>query len=71
MSQPCAWPAPWVFGLLILPLGMVVGFNVTPLPFLLAKAGVSVDPAFPDERCRRFFLHFGLSGEEAVICEPF
>ena len=27
--------------------------------------------AFPDERCRRYFLHFGLSGEEAVICEPF
>ena len=21
--------------------------------------------------CRRFFVHFGLSGEEAVICEPF
>jgi len=37
------WPAPWVFSLLILPLGMVVGFNSTPLPFLLAKAGVPVD----------------------------
>jgi MFS transporter, PAT family, beta-lactamase induction signal transducer AmpG len=36
------WPAPWVFSLLILPLGMVVGFNSTPLPFLLAKAGVPV-----------------------------
>src|SRR5215470_3647209 len=37
------WPAPWVFSLLILPLGMIVGFNFTPLPFLLAKAGVPVD----------------------------
>src|SRR5215472_5717885 len=37
------WPAPWVFSLLILPLGMVFGFNSTPLPFLLAKAGVPVD----------------------------
>ena len=37
------WPAPWVFSLLILPLGMVYGFNVTALPFLLAKAGVPVD----------------------------
>ena len=43
MSNPRAWPAPWVFSLLILPLGMVVGFNFTPLPFLLAKAGVPVD----------------------------
>jgi PAT family beta-lactamase induction signal transducer AmpG len=31
------------FSLLILPLGIIVGFKATPLPFLLAKAGVSVD----------------------------
>ena len=37
------WPAPWIFSLLILPLGMVYGFNFTALPFLLAKAGVPVD----------------------------
>jgi PAT family beta-lactamase induction signal transducer AmpG len=37
------WPAPWVFSLLILPLGMAVGFNSTALPFMLAKAGVPVD----------------------------
>jgi predicted MFS family arabinose efflux permease len=37
------WPATWVFSLLIWPLGMVYGFNVTALPFLLAKAGVPVD----------------------------
>jgi hypothetical protein len=43
MSKRRAWPAPWIFSLLILPLGMVVGFNFTPLPFLLAKAGVPVD----------------------------
>src|SRR5215813_2653368 len=43
MSTRRRWPAPWVFSVLILPLGMVVGFNFTSLPFLLAKAGVSVD----------------------------
>src|SRR5215472_16027959 len=37
------WPAPGVFSLLILPLGMVYGFNFTALPFLLARAGVPVD----------------------------
>jgi MFS transporter, PAT family, beta-lactamase induction signal transducer AmpG len=37
------WPPPWVFGLLMLPLAMIVGFNFTPLPFLLAQAGVPVD----------------------------
>ncbi len=38
-----AWPAPWVFGVLILPLGVYTGFVWTPLPFLLGQAGVSVD----------------------------
>jgi MFS transporter, PAT family, beta-lactamase induction signal transducer AmpG len=37
------WPAPWVFSLLILPLGIVVGIKFTPLPYLLASAGVPVD----------------------------
>jgi len=37
------WPAPWVFSLLILPLGMIVGLNYTALPSLLARAGLSVD----------------------------
>ena len=37
-------PAPWLFSLLILPLGIViVDFNLTTLPLLLAQAGVSVD----------------------------
>ncbi len=36
-------PAPWVFSLLILPLGISVGFKFTALPFLLAKAGVPID----------------------------
>ena len=35
-------PAPWIFALLILPLGVSVGFKFTPLPFLLAQAGVPV-----------------------------
>lgn len=36
-------PAPWLFGLLILPLGIVVvGFNFTAFPLLLAQAGVPV-----------------------------
>lgn len=38
------WPAAWLFSLLILPLGIVVvGFNFTALPLLLAQAGVAVD----------------------------
>lgn len=36
-------PVPWIFSLLILPLGIIVGFKATPLPFLLAKSGMSVD----------------------------
>jgi MFS transporter, PAT family, beta-lactamase induction signal transducer AmpG len=37
-------PAPWLFSLLILPLGIVVvGFNFTALPLLLAQSGVPVD----------------------------
>jgi MFS transporter, PAT family, beta-lactamase induction signal transducer AmpG len=42
MPDPRRWPAPWVFSLLILPLGISVGFKFTPLPFLLAQAGVPV-----------------------------
>ncbi len=36
------WPRPWVFGILILPVAVYVGFTATPLPFLLSKAGISV-----------------------------
>lgn len=43
MNPQRRWPSPWVFSLLILPLGMIVGLNYTALPFLLAKAGVPVD----------------------------
>jgi predicted MFS family arabinose efflux permease len=43
MSTQRRWPVPWVFSLLILPLGMIVGLNYTALPFLLARAGLSVD----------------------------
>jgi MFS transporter, PAT family, beta-lactamase induction signal transducer AmpG len=39
---PC-WPTPWVFGVLILPLGVYVGYFSTALPFLLSKSGVPVD----------------------------
>jgi len=42
-SVPRPWPAPWIFGVLILPLGMYVGFIWTALPFLLSKAGVAVE----------------------------
>ena len=42
MHEQRRWPAPWVFSLLILPLGISVGFKFTPLPFLLAQAGVPV-----------------------------
>ena len=37
------WPPPWLFLLLILPGGVYSGFYQTPMPFLLGKAGVSVD----------------------------
>jgi MFS transporter, PAT family, beta-lactamase induction signal transducer AmpG len=37
------WPTPWVFGLLILPLGIYVGYFSTALPFLLSRSGVPVD----------------------------
>jgi PAT family beta-lactamase induction signal transducer AmpG len=43
MSDPRRWPVPWVFSVLILPLGVYTGFITTPLPFLLSKAGVPVD----------------------------
>ena len=36
-------PSPWVFGVLMLPLGMYTGFVWTPLPFLLGQAGVTVE----------------------------
>jgi len=42
MGDTRRWPAPWAFSLLILPLGISVGFKFTPLPFLLAQAGVPV-----------------------------
>lgn len=43
MSTMRQWPAPWLFFLLMLPSGITVGSNATPLPFLLAKTGVPVD----------------------------
>lgn len=43
MSELRRWPVPWVFSVLILPLGVYTGFITTPLPFLLSKAGVQVD----------------------------
>lgn len=43
MNTQRRWPAPWVFSLLIWPLGMIYGFNFTALPYLLAKAGIPVD----------------------------
>jgi MFS transporter, PAT family, beta-lactamase induction signal transducer AmpG len=44
MREPRKLPAPWLFSLLILPLGIVVvGFNFTAFPLLLAQAGVPVD----------------------------
>jgi hypothetical protein len=43
MRAPLRWPTPWFFSLLILPLGMYVGFIWTALPYLLSKAGVPVE----------------------------
>jgi len=43
MAMERRWPAPWAFSVLILPLAISFGFRMTPLPFLLARAGVPVD----------------------------
>jgi hypothetical protein len=37
------WPAPWLFGVLILPQGIYLGFVTTVLPFLFGKASVPID----------------------------
>jgi len=43
MREPLKPPKPWLFSVLILPLGIVVvGFNFTAFPLLLAQAGVPV-----------------------------
>jgi MFS transporter, PAT family, beta-lactamase induction signal transducer AmpG len=42
-DRPKGWPAPWLFLILILPGGIYSGFTMTPLPFLLGKAGVPVE----------------------------
>src|SRR5450755_4640886 len=36
-------PAPWLFGIAILPYGVYGGFLITALPYLLRKAGLPVD----------------------------
>ena len=41
-DRPTRWPPPWLFLILILPGGVFSGFIITPLPFLLGKAGVPV-----------------------------
>ncbi|HET9177947.1 MAG TPA: MFS transporter [Terriglobia bacterium] len=36
-------PAPWIVGMAVFPFGLVVGFTITALPFLLTHLGVSLD----------------------------
>ncbi len=36
-------PAPWIVGVALSPFGLVVGFTITALPFLLTHLGVSLD----------------------------
>ena len=36
-------PAPWIVGVALFPFGLVVGFTITALPFLLTHLGVSLD----------------------------
>lgn len=36
-------PAAWIVGLSVLPFGLVVGFTITALPYLLTHSGISVD----------------------------
>ena len=42
-DPPKRWPPPWLFLILILPGGVYTGFTQTPMPFLLGKAGISVE----------------------------
>lgn len=42
MRDSRQWPAPWLFGVLILPLGIYVGFIWTALPLLLSQAGLAI-----------------------------
>ena len=42
MRDSRQWPAPWLFGLLVLPLGIYVGFIWTALPLLLSQAGLTI-----------------------------
>ena len=42
-KSPAPAPPPWLIGMGTLTFGLVAGFVITALPFLLAKAGISVD----------------------------
>jgi hypothetical protein len=42
MRDSRQWPAPWLFGMLVLPLGIYVGFTWTALPLLLSQAGFTI-----------------------------
>jgi len=57
-------PRPWRFSLLILPLGVIVGFKSAPLRFLLAQARVSVD------RIAAVVSRLSLPGVFAVLLAP-
>jgi hypothetical protein len=40
MQGPCQWLTPWLFSVFVLPLGfVVVEFNFTAMPLLLASGG--------------------------------
>jgi len=36
-------PAPWIVGMSIFPFGLVMGFTITALPFLLVRIGIPLD----------------------------
>lgn len=36
-------PPPWIVGAAMLPFGLVVGFTITALPYLLTRSGISLD----------------------------
>ncbi len=42
-ALPASIPAGWVIGMAWIPFGLVVGFTITALPFLLTRAGISLD----------------------------
>src|SRR5580700_2332905 len=60
MRDSRQWPAPWLFGLLILPLSIYVGFIWTALPLLLSQAGLTIEQIPDNHFLQLYRSHSGL-----------